>query len=50
MWLVTVTVTVSSDVTDVWLSNVVINPNPSSKNRKMKMNWKENENKKMRKS
>jgi len=28
MWLVTVTVNVSSDVTDVWLSDVIINPNP----------------------
>jgi len=28
MWLVTVTVTVSSDVTDVWLSDVIINPDP----------------------
>ena len=28
LWLVTVTVTVSSDVTDMWLSDVITNPNP----------------------
>ena len=28
MCLVTITITMSSDVTDVWLSDVVTNPNP----------------------
>jgi len=28
LWLVTVTITMSSDVTDVWLSDIVTNPNP----------------------
>ena len=33
MWLVTVTVTMSSDVTDVWSGNIVTNPDSSFKNR-----------------
>ena len=33
MWLVTVTVTMSSDVTDVWPGDIVTNPDSSFKNR-----------------
>jgi len=33
MWLVTVTVTMSSDMTDVWPGNIITNPDSSFKNR-----------------
>ena len=33
MWLVTVTVTMSSDVTDVWSGDIVTNTDSSFKNR-----------------
>ena len=37
MWLVTITVTVLSDVTYVWQHDLChSNPNPSSKNRKIR--------------